>query len=146
VRVRAWYKLHFKKLATLIGTLVQVEFLKTDGTPRYKRPMQSLSRSGQCPAMDVVVCFGILAIASDARYGPERLSGLVSAQQTTARQIDPLSSATLRSGIFVGVGHTGLQAQTRWKRQRQVNELFSPTTCSLSCGVQEQKSSGFGFC
>ena len=39
VRVRAWYKLHFKKLATLIGTLVQVEFLKPDGTPRYKRPL-----------------------------------------------------------------------------------------------------------
>jgi hypothetical protein len=39
VRVRAWYKLHFKKLATLIGMLVQVEFLQADGTPRYKRPM-----------------------------------------------------------------------------------------------------------
>jgi len=34
-----WQKLHFKKLATLIGTLVQVEFIKEDGTPRYKRPM-----------------------------------------------------------------------------------------------------------
>ena len=39
VRVRAWYQLHFKKLADLIGTLVQIEFLKEDGTPRYKRPM-----------------------------------------------------------------------------------------------------------
>lgn len=55
VRVRAWYKLHFKKLATLIGTLVQVEFLKDDGTPRYKRPMwlfwtgpQSISLSDLC--------------------------------------------------------------------------------------------------
>jgi hypothetical protein len=37
VRVHVWYKLHFKKLAALIGTLVQVEFLKADGTPRYKR-------------------------------------------------------------------------------------------------------------
>ena len=185
VRVRAWYKLHFKKLATLIGTLVQVEFLKEDGTPRYKRPMwlfwtgpQSVALSDLCrmylwrfaiehmfrflkqhmglnsnrspdlvsPAMYVVVCFGILAIAPDARYGPERLSGLVSAQQTTARQADPLSSATLRSGIFVGVGYTGLQAQTRWKRQRQAKELLSATTRSLSCGVQEQKSPGFAFC
>jgi hypothetical protein len=55
VRVRAWHKLHFKKLATLIGTLVQVEFLKDDGTPRYKRPMwlfwtgpQSISLSDLC--------------------------------------------------------------------------------------------------
>lgn len=55
VRVRAWYKLHFKKLATLIGTLIQVEFLKEDGTSRYKRPMwlfwtgpQSISLSDLC--------------------------------------------------------------------------------------------------
>jgi len=39
VRVCAWHKLHFKKLAVLIGTLVRIEFLKADGTPRYKRPM-----------------------------------------------------------------------------------------------------------
>ena len=39
VRVQAWHKLHFKKLATLKGSLIQVEFLKADGTPRYKRPM-----------------------------------------------------------------------------------------------------------
>jgi len=55
VRVRAWSKLHFKKLATLIGTLVQVEFLKEDGTPRYKRPLwlfwtgpQSVALSDLC--------------------------------------------------------------------------------------------------
>jgi hypothetical protein len=55
VRVRAWYQLHFKKLADLIGTLVQVEFIKEDGTPRYKRPMwlfwtgrQSVALSDLC--------------------------------------------------------------------------------------------------
>jgi len=55
VRVLAWQKLHFKKLATLIGTLVRVEFLKADGTPRYKRPMwlfwtgpQSVALSDLC--------------------------------------------------------------------------------------------------
>jgi hypothetical protein len=39
VRVSLWQSLHFKKLADLIGSLVQVEFLKDDGTPRYQRPM-----------------------------------------------------------------------------------------------------------
>lgn len=55
VRVRAWHKLHFKKLTTLLGTLVQVEFLKADGTPCYKRPMwlfwtgpQSVALSDLC--------------------------------------------------------------------------------------------------
>lgn len=53
--VRAWHTLHFKKLADLIGTLVQVEFLKEDSTPRYKRPMwlfwtgpQSMALSDLC--------------------------------------------------------------------------------------------------
>jgi len=39
VSLRAWHRLHFKKLAALVGTVVQVEFLRPDGTPRYKRPM-----------------------------------------------------------------------------------------------------------
>jgi hypothetical protein len=55
VRVQAWQKLHFKKLATLKGSLIQVQFLKADGTPRYKRPMwlwwtgpQSVALSDLC--------------------------------------------------------------------------------------------------
>ena len=39
VQVQAWHKLHFRKLAALAGTLIEVKFLKADGTPRYKRPM-----------------------------------------------------------------------------------------------------------
>ena len=39
VSLKAWQGLHFKKLPTLIGMLLQVEFLRPDGTPRYKRPM-----------------------------------------------------------------------------------------------------------
>jgi len=39
VRVRLWHKLHFKRLANVIGSVVCIEFLKEDGTPRYKRPL-----------------------------------------------------------------------------------------------------------
>ncbi|MCJ7435366.1 MAG: transposase [Anaerolineales bacterium] len=39
VRVTAWHKLHFKRFASVVGTVVCVEFLKEDGTPRYKRPI-----------------------------------------------------------------------------------------------------------
>ena len=34
-----WHKLHFKRLATVVGLVVCIEFLKEDGTPRYKRPL-----------------------------------------------------------------------------------------------------------
>ena len=39
VRVRLWHKLHFKRIANVKGSVVCVEFLKEDGTPRYKRPL-----------------------------------------------------------------------------------------------------------
>lgn len=39
VRVRVWHKLHFKRLANLVGSVVCVEFLKEDGSARYKRPL-----------------------------------------------------------------------------------------------------------
>jgi hypothetical protein len=39
VRVRAWHRLHFKRLANLNGSVLCIEFLKEDGTPRYKHPI-----------------------------------------------------------------------------------------------------------
>ena len=39
VTLQAWQGLHFKKLFALVGMLLRVEFLRPDGTPRYKRPM-----------------------------------------------------------------------------------------------------------
>ena len=39
VQVRVWHKLHFKRLAKVVGSVVCVEFLQEDGTPRYKRPL-----------------------------------------------------------------------------------------------------------
>ena len=39
VRMRIWHKLHLKRNAKVIGSVICVEFLKEDGTPRYKRPL-----------------------------------------------------------------------------------------------------------
>ena len=39
VRVQVSHKLHFKRLAKVPGSVVCVEFLKEDDTPRYKRPI-----------------------------------------------------------------------------------------------------------
>jgi len=39
IRLSAWCNLHFKGLAKLVGLVLRVEFLKADGTPRYKRPL-----------------------------------------------------------------------------------------------------------
>lgn len=39
VVLTAWHTLHLRKLPTLVGMALRVEFLKADGTPRFKRPM-----------------------------------------------------------------------------------------------------------
>jgi hypothetical protein len=36
---QVWYGLHFSALAALVGSVLRIEFLKVDGTPRYKRPL-----------------------------------------------------------------------------------------------------------
>ncbi|HSJ39100.1 MAG TPA: transposase [Planococcus sp. (in: firmicutes)] len=39
VRIQAWQGLHLKKLPELVVMVLQVEFLRPDGKPRYKQPM-----------------------------------------------------------------------------------------------------------
>ena len=39
VILQAWDGLHLKKLSGLVGMVLRIEFLRPDGTPRYKRPM-----------------------------------------------------------------------------------------------------------
>ena len=39
IRLRAWHHLHFVWLTDLVGCVLCVEFLKPDGTPRYKLPL-----------------------------------------------------------------------------------------------------------
>ncbi len=39
VHSQVWYGLHFYALAALVGSVLRLEFLKADGTPRYKRPL-----------------------------------------------------------------------------------------------------------
>jgi hypothetical protein len=38
-KLSAWPRLHFKGLLRLEGLVVRVEFLKADGTPKYRRPL-----------------------------------------------------------------------------------------------------------
>lgn len=39
IHLRAWHDLHFRQLPTLVGLVLCVEFLKANGTPRFKRPL-----------------------------------------------------------------------------------------------------------
>jgi hypothetical protein len=39
VSLKAWNGLHLKKLSGLVGMVLRIEFLRPDGTPRYKRPI-----------------------------------------------------------------------------------------------------------
>jgi hypothetical protein len=56
VRLRIWHKLHFKRIAKVTGSVVCVEFLKEDGTPRYKRPLWLFWTGPQMTALQDLCC------------------------------------------------------------------------------------------
>lgn len=39
IRLQAWHHLHLRQLPDLVGLALRVEFLKADGTPRFKQPL-----------------------------------------------------------------------------------------------------------
>jgi hypothetical protein len=51
VRLRAWHDLHFYQLPALVGLVLMVEFLKPDGTPRFKRPLYLFWTGSQTVAL-----------------------------------------------------------------------------------------------
>ncbi len=55
VHGQVWYGLHFYALAALVGSVLRLEFLKADGTPRYKRPLW-LFWTGERKVLPAEVC------------------------------------------------------------------------------------------
>lgn len=89
VTLQAWYGLHFKKVPGLMGTALKVEFLRPDGTPRYKRPLW-LFWSGPQETSLPDLCRMYLwrfAIEHFFRFSKQRL-GLNANQSTDVVSID----------------------------------------------------------
>jgi Transposase DDE domain len=80
VRVSAWVNQHFRALPTLLGLVVRVEFLKADGTPRYKRPLWLFwSGSAEIALADLVTMYLLrFVIEHFFRFAKQRL-GLLAA-------------------------------------------------------------------
>ena len=102
--------------------------------------LQSFAQSGERSAMDVDLCLGLLAIATDAGSSQSKSSGLVSQQGGSILPAHSFPGATFGVGIFVGVGYTRCDSQTCWKRHWQTQELSPGSAYSLSSDLQEQKS------
>ena len=91
--------------------------------------------------MDVDLCLGLVAIATDAGSSQSKSSGLVSQQGGSILPAHSFPGATFGVGIFVGVGYTRCDSQTCWKRHWQTQELSPGSAYSLSGDFQEQKGS-----
>ncbi len=79
VRISAWANYHFRAVPTLVGLVVRAEFLKADGTPRYKRPLWLFwSGPPQIALADVVTMYLLrFAIEHFLRFLKQRLGLLV---------------------------------------------------------------------
>jgi Transposase DDE domain len=89
VRVSAWAHQHFRALPTLLGLVVRVEFLKADGTPRYKRPLWLFwSGSAEIALADLVTMYLLrFMIEHFFRFAKQRL-GLLAAHLGTLAPIE----------------------------------------------------------
>ena len=87
--LQAWYGLHFKKVPGLIGTVLKVEFLRLDGTPRYKRPMWLFGSGSQETSLPDLCRMYLwrFAIEHFFRFSKQRL-GLNANQSTDEVSID----------------------------------------------------------
>ena len=52
VQLSAWHDLHFYRLPALVGLVLMVQFLKSDGTPRFKRPLYLFWTGPQTVALE----------------------------------------------------------------------------------------------
>ena len=80
VRISAWANYHFRAVPTLVGLVVRTEFLKADGTPRYKRPLWLFWSGPPAIALADVVTMYLLRFAIEHffRFLKQRL-GLLAA-------------------------------------------------------------------
>ena len=68
IRLSAWHKLHFRKLPKLIGLALQVEFLKSDGSLRYKRPMWLFWKGPETVALQDLCCMYLWRFAIEHAF------------------------------------------------------------------------------
>ena len=91
--------------------------------------------------MDVVVCFGLLAVVAHAQRGSTQSPSLASKLQKRANApIDPSPGTTFRFDIFITVWHTCQKHQTRRKRTWQTKRVSPSVQNTLRSGIQNQKT------
>ena len=83
-QLSAWTGLHFKALPRLVGLVVRVEFLKADGTPKYRRPLWLFWTGPDTMALEVIaqIYLARYGIEHFFRFAKQRL-GLLCAQTPT---------------------------------------------------------------
>ena len=89
VRISAWGNYHLRAVPTLVGVVVRAEFLKADGTPRYKRPLWLFWSGPPAIALADVVTMYLLRFAIEhfVRFLKQRL-GLLAAHLGDLRPIE----------------------------------------------------------
>jgi len=83
-KLSAWTRLHFKGLPQLEGLVVRVEFLKADGTPKYRRPVWLFWSGPSTMALEAIAQMYLAryGIEHFFRFAKQRL-GLLCAQTPT---------------------------------------------------------------
>ncbi len=68
VRLLAWTNLHFYQLPFLVGMVLSVQFLKADGTPRFKRPLYLFWTGPTSVALSDLACMYLWRFAIEHMF------------------------------------------------------------------------------
>jgi len=68
VRLLAWTNLHFYQLPFLVGMVLSVQFLKADGTPRFKRPLYLFWTGPTSVALSDLTCMYLWRFAIEHMF------------------------------------------------------------------------------
>lgn len=68
IRLLAWTNLHFYQLPYLVGMVLSVQFLKADGTPRFKRPLYLFWTGSTSVALADLACMYLWRFAIEHMF------------------------------------------------------------------------------
>jgi len=112
VRISVWLRLHFEEAPDLVGMLIRAEYLRPDGTPRFKRPLWLFWSGPETAVLETLVRIYHMRymIEHFFRFLKQRL-GLLAPQTTKTQSQDNWTWAVALAYWLLLMGRELVQAQ-----------------------------------
>lgn len=157
VHLMAWQDLHFYQLPFLVGMVLCVQFLKADGTPRFKRPLYLFWTGPTSVALADLACMYLwrFAIEHMFRFMKQHLGLTASNSPNLQARLRWVWSCALAYTQLLLIRHQVTDRRPRWHpthvggkmrplTPRQVQRAALPFLLALGSPASQPKPAGKG--